>query len=135
MPKKGYVFKSDPWGEFTLGITYLLRYKCELESYRLICEYVKEFKYPMKIVLKYEKKLENLNEKINYIERILNSMPSKHREILLMCYGERKSNAEVGIKFNTDKLGITNYIVKLKRIYQYQIDVDKLRGEVDNYDN
>lgn len=121
MPEKGYKFKNDKWGKFTLDIAFLTRYECELKNCILTLEYLKDIKASKDIIDEYIVKIDEQSSKIKYVNEFMDSISEKDRNIILMCYKDRMSNEDVGKLFNMSRIDISNYLVKLKNKYQYKL--------------
>ncbi|HAR84906.1 MAG TPA: hypothetical protein DCR69_04180 [Clostridium sp.] len=128
MSKVGYKQKSDAWGTFTKELSNIQMYESDIENYKVLKQYAKLINIPEEIIMGYERKIIFLTERIEYINKILNSLYWKDKELLIRCYVKRYSNKLAGSKFGmSDKSVNTRLGCFLKNKVTPMLDMDRLK--------
>ncbi|GEM_PF-2926888 len=128
MSKVGYKQKSDAWGTFTKELSNVQMYESDIENYKVLKQYAKLINSPKEIIMGYERKIIFLTERIEYINKILNSLYWKDKELLIRCYVKRYSNKLAGSKFGMSDKAVNKRLgCSLKNKVTTMLNMDKLK--------
>lgn len=128
MSKVGYKQKSDSWGIFTKELSNIQMYESDIENYKVLKQYAKLINSPEETIKNYERKMFFLTERIEYINKILNSLYWRDKELLVRCYVKRYSNKLAGSKFGMSDKAVNQRLgCFLKKKVTPILNMDKLK--------
>lgn len=121
-------YKNDVFGKFTFELSRINYDMADIKNLQLILENSAVINFSYKRKLELISRIEFLQDKVDYINNILNQMYWKDKAVLIRYFVRGYSYKKTGCVFHMSERYISNRIcVYMRKKYTSLIDVKRLR--------